>query len=228
MAAAAAASALTLGALVGACSGARTEVASVSTPKVAGVTPAGDVSASDDRLLDEAVSLKRSGDPIAAWKTLERLPKGSSATLDGRYLEVLGAYSDARTREIGREIAAPHGGGPPPTEAPPASSVSATSATPAAPAGNLDVATLDKLVAAKTHALRDACYKGRSEPTSFLLVFRIDEDGTVADVATGNVTGEPDVASCVRARAKQWKFPASEHGAAYTRRVIFGPADTSH
>jgi len=214
--------AVILGALVattGACSGSRAESASVTTPKVAGVTPSGDVSPVDDRLLDEAVAMKRNGDPIGAWKHLERLPKGSSATLDSRYVEVLGAYADARSRQIGQEISGPHGGGPPSAPATP------LAPTGKASSGKLDSATMDRLVAEKTHALRDACYKGRTEETSFVLVFRIGEDGTVDDVATGSVRGEQDVADCVRARAKRWKFPASSEARDYTRKVIFGPSN---
>lgn len=162
----------------------------------------------EDSALQAAVEKKRAGDPIGAWKLIEDIPVSSPARLDPRYDEVVGAYADARTKEIGAEIVGGRGGGPV------AAPKTVTSAA-------LTEQALDRYVNDRRASLRLQCYGDRSAPVSFHLRLAIDPDGRVSEAAVKDVRGDSTVAQCVRDQARTWAFPPSAEGADHPTRFYF-------
>ncbi len=165
----------------------------------------------EERRLDAAVAKKRGGDPIGAWQLIADLPASSPARLDDRYNEVMAAYADARTKQIGAEITGGRGGGPARVETTP------SAGSPDA----LSAKAIDRFVNEQRAGLRVQCYGERSAQVTFQLQLRIDPDGHVVDAALVDVRGDASVAQCVRARAESWVFPRSGEGADHRTRFIF-------
>lgn len=167
----------------------------------------------EEAALATAVAKKRAGDAIGAWRLIENIPASSPARFDGRYTEVMSAYSDARTQQIGVEIAGGKGGGPP----------SAVEKAPSSELpGELSSKQIDRYVNDKRSSLRHECYGERSADVSFHLRLRIDGEGRVAEAALSDVHGDAHVAHCVRDQARTWVFPKSEEGANHPTKFYFG------
>jgi hypothetical protein len=165
----------------------------------------------DEAALAAAIEKKRAGDPIGAWALVERIPPSSPARFDPRYTEVMAAYSDARTQQIGVEIAGPKGGGPSET-------APATAATGAPLTGK----TIDRFINDHRASLRHDCYGDHATPVSFQLRVLIDPNGRVTDASLKDVHGDTSVARCVRDRAMTWVFPRSSEGAEHPTKFYFG------
>lgn len=183
------------------CGGTRTAPAA---PPVDGLLP------SEEHLLATAIEQERGGDPIGAWKLVADIPPASPIRLDRRYSELMSAWADARTREIGVEITGGKGGGP---------KVAKVEADP--PARALSADKIEDIVASKRGKLRAACFEIADKRTSFTLKLRIDTDGRVLDAATSDVNGDPSVAECVRRHAAAWVFPKNLEGAEHRTKFIF-------
>jgi len=178
-------------------------------PRAAAPATASAMPIDDENTLTTAVAMKNSGDPVAAWKLLEALPVTSPARFDPRYTEVMSAWADARTRELGTEIAGSKGGGPTPGK------VEAEEPT------TLTADKIEGIVASKRTKLRDACFGDANKSTSFMLEIRIDTDGRVLQALTSDIKGETLVAQCVRTHAVAWTFPQNTEGALHRTRFMF-------
>ena len=166
----------------------------------------------EEAALGSAVTKKRAGDPIGAWRLIENIPASSPARFDDRYAEVMSAYSDARTQQIGVEIAGGKGGGP----------KTSTVGTATEPPAELSSKQIDRFVNEKRSSLRHECYGDRAGAVSFHLRLRFDSEGRVADAVLKDVHGDSHVAHCVRDQARTWVFPRSAEGADHPTKFYFG------
>jgi hypothetical protein len=164
----------------------------------------------EEQALAAAVAQKRAGDPVGAWKRLEDLPASSPARFDPRYTEVMSAWADTRTSELGVEIAGSKGGGP---------AVGSVEADD--PPHALSTDKIEGIVASKRSRLRDACFGEGTKATSFVLDLKIDTEGKVLEAKTSAVKGESMVAECVQSHAQSWTFPKNLEGAAHKTKFIF-------
>lgn len=164
----------------------------------------------EEQSLATAVAKKRAGDPVGAWRLVEHLPASSPARFDPRYTEVMSAWADARTRELGTEISGSRGGGPP------VGTVESDQ-----PRHTLTADKIEDLVAAKRGKLRAACFGEVEKRTSFTLKLRIDAEGRVLEAAISDVKGDAAVADCVRSHAAAWSFPRNFDGAEHRTKFIF-------
>jgi hypothetical protein len=164
----------------------------------------------EEQALTTAIEKKRGGDPIGAWKHLENLPASSPARFDPRYSEVMSAWADARTRELGVEIAGSKGGGPP------VGTIEADD-----PPRALSAEKIEGIVASKRSKLRDSCFGDETKSTAFILKLRIDTDGRVLDAAMTDIKGDSLVAKCVQAHATGWTFPKNLEGAEHRTKFMF-------
>jgi hypothetical protein len=180
----------------------------------------GELLAVEEDQLASAVEKKRSGDPIGAWKLIEDLPASSPARLDPRYDEVMGAWADARSRQIGVEMTNPRGGGPANMTDERADRVETTPS--ADPPPSLSPARIEHVIAERRSSLRSSCFGDHNDTASFLLQLRIDTDGRVLDATLSDVKGDAAVAQCVRGQASGWTFPRSSEGGDYRTRFVFG------
>ena len=164
----------------------------------------------EEQALAIALQKKRAGDPLGAWKHLADIPASSPARFDPRYTEVMGAWADARTRELGVEIAGSKGGGP---------AVGTVEADD--PPRALSADKIEGIVASKRSKLRDACFGETNKTTSFVLDLNIDPEGKVLAAKTSGVKGEALVAQCVQSHATSWTFPKNLEGARHSTRFMF-------
>jgi hypothetical protein len=172
------------------------------------------IPAADEKILTDALALKRSGDLAGAFRLVETLPPASPARLDNRYDEITNAWSDERAKQVGKEISGgatfgPVGGGP--------------STKEEGPTTALDASTFDKVVEKERVALRKECFKAGSASTDFALSIHVDSTGEVRDVLIDNLKGDRSVADCVRSQAYGWKFPTSTIGGDFTTTMYFRP-----
>jgi hypothetical protein len=172
------------------------------------------IPAADEKILADALAKKRAGDLAGAFRLAESLPVDSPARLDDRYDEITTAWSDQRSKEIGKQIAA-----------------DAKLGTPAAgpskfedgPKTALDAGTFDKVVERERVALRNECFKNGTAATDFAMSVHVDSSGEVRDVLIDNLKGDRSVADCVRSQAYNWKFPTSTIGGDFTTTMYFRP-----
>lgn len=164
----------------------------------------------EDERLDAALAKKRAGDVFGAWKLIEDIPSTSAARLDDRYTEVMAAYADARTHQIGTEITGAKGGGP--------NTVETTTET----AGAFAPQRIERVISEKRGLLRDQCYGTRKDPVSFQLYLEIDAEGRVIASSVSEIRGDPSVAECVLTKSRKWMFPRASEGGEHTTRFYFG------
>jgi hypothetical protein len=167
----------------------------------------------EEHALSTAVEKKRAGDPFGAWALIENIPASSPARLDPRYDEVMGAWADARTTQLGEEI----------TGARPSSASDKVETSPSAdPPPVLDERMFERFVSARRASLRDACFGEYGSPTSFVITVRVDAGGRVLDAMLSSVNGDSNVAECVGSRLRSWTFPQNAHGAVHRTMFVFG------
>ncbi|MGZ5970002.1 MAG: hypothetical protein ACXWP4_20155 [Polyangiales bacterium] len=173
------------------------------------------LSPADDKTLDQALALKRSGDVAGAFRLVESLPPDSPARLDNRYDEISSAWSNERAKVVGEEIS--EGGGPVGIGGGPPAEVSTVGKT------RLDTATFERVMEKQRPALRAQCFKPGSQSTDFVLTVDVDSSGMVRDVIIANLKGDRSVADCVRTQSYRWKFPSSTKGGEFTTSLYFRP-----
>jgi hypothetical protein len=173
------------------------------------------IPAADEKILTEALAKKRAGDLAGAFRLAESLPVDSPARLDDRYDEITSAWSDQRSKEIGRQIAES------------SSKLGTVGAGPSkfgdGPKTALDAGTFDKVVEKERVGLRNECFKTGTAATDFAMSVHVDSSGAVRDVLIDDLKGDRAVADCVRSQAYNWKFPPSTIGGDFTTTMYFRP-----
>lgn len=186
-----------------------------ATPTNVGRATTFTIPAADEKILADALAKKRSGDLAGAFRLAESLPVDSPARLDDRYDEITNAWSDQRSKEIGKQI----------TDS--SAKLGTVGAGPSkfdeGPKAALDAATFDGVVEKQRIALRKECFKEGTSATDFAMSVHVDSTGEVRDVLIDNLKGDRTVSDCVRSQAYNWKFPASTIGGDFTTTMYFRP-----
>ena len=95
--------------------------------------------------------------------------------------------------------------------------------------GELSQAQISRVMRRQIKALRD-CYeralkRDRGLKGKLVIRFEIMETGRTANVEFDDLMGSPDVVSCIRRRAKYWRFPKPEGGSVFVAYpIVFTPS----
>lgn len=93
---------------------------------------------------------------------------------------------------------------------------------PASVPASLDSASAERFVEGRTEVLRNDCYAPDAGVTSFLVDVSIAPDGHVEGTEIPSVSGDGNVAACVRERIEKMTFPRAAEGSTHTFTFLFG------